>query len=314
MQHILSRLKPYLRWIILGGTLFFLITAFKNNWQEVAAVRIATLGWITLAIALCVTLLAHIWSGWVWTWILEEFNQTVNVSQFVRVYLQTNIAKYLPGNVWHYYGRISAAKTSGIPTSVAALSVLLEPLLMAAAAIVLVLLGIQSAIARTQSYIQLLLVFVLAGVVLAIHPHLLNLAMRFLSRMKFSSSRSSVSINDPVLCQVKRYPWRPLLGELGFIGLRGTGFLLTLLALMPLPIERIPLLFAAFSLAWVLGLVIPGAPGGLGVFEVTVISLLQHSFSTGTLISAIALYRCISIIAEAAGAGLAWLNEKFVVE
>lgn len=311
MQHILSRLKPYLRWIILGGTLFFLITAFKNNWQEVAAIRIATLGWLTLAIALCVTLLAHIWSGWVWTWILEEFNQTVNIPQFVRVYLQTNIAKYLPGNVWHYYGRISAAKTAGIPTSIAALSVLLEPLLMAAAAIVLALLGIQSTIALTQSYIQLLLFFVLAGVLLAIHPHLLNLAMRLLSRMKFKSTTTNTS--DRVLCQIKRYPWRPLLGELGFVGLRGTGFLLTLLAIIPLSIERIPLLFAAFSLAWVLGLVIPGAPGGLGVFEVTAIALLQHSFSTGAVISAIALYRFISITAEAAGAGLAWLNERSIV-
>jgi glycosyltransferase 2 family protein len=311
MQHILSRLKPYLRWIILGGTLFFLITAFKNNWQEVAAIRIATLGWLTLAIALCVTLLAHIWSGWVWTWILEEFNQTVNIPQFVRVYLQTNIAKYLPGNVWHYYGRISAAKTAGIPTSIAALSVLLEPLLMAAAAILLALLGIQSAIALTQSYIQLLLFFVLAGVLLAIHPHLLNLAMRLLSRMKFQSTTTNTS--DRVLCQIKRYPWRPLLGELGFVGLRGTGFLLTLLAIIPLSIERIPLLFAAFSLAWVLGLVIPGAPGGLGVFEVTAIALLQNSFSVGAVISAIALYRFISITAEAAGAGLAWLNERAVV-
>ncbi|MDZ4876393.1 MAG: hypothetical protein CLLPBCKN_005813 [Chroococcidiopsis cubana SAG 39.79] len=311
MQHILSRLKPYLRWIILGGTLFFLITAFKNNWQEVAAIRIATLGWLTLAIALCVTLLAHIWSGWVWTWILEEFNQTVNIPQFVRVYLQTNIAKYLPGNVWHYYGRISAAKTAGIPTSIAALSVLLEPLLMAAAAILLALLGIQSAIALTQSYIQLLLFFVLAGVLLAIHPHLLNLAMRLLSRMKFKSTTTNTS--DRVLCQIKRYPWRPLLGELGFVGLRGTGFLLTLLAIIPLSIERIPLLFAAFSLAWVLGLVIPGAPGGLGVFEVTAIALLQNSFSVGAVISAIALYRFISITAEATGAGLAWLNERLIV-
>ncbi|OWY67297.1 hypothetical protein B7486_32390 [cyanobacterium TDX16] len=311
MQHILSRLKPYLRWIILGGTLFFLITAFKNNWQEVAAIRIATLGWLTLATALGVTLFAHIWSGWVWTWILEEFNQTVNIPQFVRVYLQTNIAKYLPGNVWHYYGRISAAKTAGIPTSIAALSVLLEPLLMAAAAIVLALLGIQSAIALTQNYIQLLLFFGLAGVLLAIHPHWLNVAMRLLSRMKFKSTTTNTS--DRVLCQIKRYPWRPLLGELGFVGLRGTGFLLTLLAIIPLSIERIPLLFAAFSLAWVLGLVIPGAPGGLGIFEVTAIALLQHSFSTGAVISAIALYRFISITAEAAGAGLAWLNERSIV-
>jgi hypothetical protein len=241
--------------------------------------------------------------------------------------LQTNIAKYLPGNVWHYYGRVAAAKSAGIPTSIATISVLLEPLLMAAAAIVFALLGIQAAIVQNRiyshihSYIhdrtynytiytQALLILVLAGVLLAIHPRWLNLAIRLLSRMKIKSTRPSTNTNDTVLCQIKRYPWRPLLGELGFIGLRGTGFLLTLLALIPLPIERIPLIFSAFSLAWVLGLIIPGAPGGLGVFEVTALSLLQQSFSTGAVLSAIALYRLISILAETAGAGIALISLK----
>lgn len=97
---------------------------------------------------------------------------------------------------------------------------------------------------------------------------------------------------------------------MGFIGLRGTGFLLTLLAFSPVEISQIPLLLGAFSLAWLLGMVIPGAPGGLGVFEVTVIALLQQRFSPALVISAIALYRLVSILAEAAGAGLAWLDER----
>ena len=110
--------------------------------------------------------------------------------------------------------------------------------------------------------------------------------------------------------QLRRYPFKPLLGELGFIGLRGAGFLLTLLAFKPLDLQQIPLLLSAFSFAWLLGLVVPGAPGGLGVFEATAIALLQGSFSGGLIISAIALYRMVSIIAEAAGAGLAWLDEQ----
>jgi len=61
---------------------------------------------------------------------LDSLNQPVTSSQFVQIYLQTNIAKYLPGNVWHY-GRISAVK-AGVSGSAATLSVLLEPLLMAA--------------------------------------------------------------------------------------------------------------------------------------------------------------------------------------
>lgn len=306
MPQILSRLKFFCRWLIPGGTLFFLVTALKDNWQEVASIRIEPLGWATLAIALGITLLAHIWSGWVWTWILEELYQPLANSQFILVYLQTNIAKYLPGNIWHFYGRIAAAKKAGITGNIATLSVLLEPLLMASAALIIVLLGIQSVSINSHRNIQGWLVLVLAGVLTAVHPRFLNAALRFLSRFKLKSAQSSEVNASPF--QVKRYPLRPLLGELGFIGLRGIGFVLTLFALTPIEINRIPLLFSAFSLAWLLGLAIPGSPGGLGVFEVTAIALLQQSFSAGLVISAVALYRLVSILAEAGGAALAWLD------
>lgn len=306
MQPILLRLKSYSRWLILGGTLFFLVKAFKNNWHEVAAIRIEALGWATLAIALCVTLLAHIWSGWVWTWMLDELNQPVPRKVFIQVYLKTNIAKYLPGNVWHYYGRITAAKNAGVTANIATVSVLLEPLLMAAGALIVVLLCLQSTAIHTQSN-QGVLIFVLAAVLIAVHPRFLNLAIRFFSRLKLKSTASTLDVKT---FQVNRYPWRPLLGELGFIGLRGAGFLLTVLALKSVDVNQIPLLIGAFSLAWLFGLVVPGAPGGLGVFEVTAIALLQQSFSTGLVVSAIALYRLISILAETAGAGLAYLDQR----
>ncbi|MDD1428411.1 UPF0104 family protein, partial [Dolichospermum sp. ST_sed9] len=80
-------------------------------------------------------------------------------------------------------------------------------------------------------------------------------------------------------------------------------------ALNSLTWQQIPLLVGAFSCAWVLGLVVPGAPGGLGVFETTAILLLQYHFPAALVISAIALYRLMSILAETTGAALAWLNE-----
>lgn len=294
--------------MILGGTLFFLAKALKDHWQEVAAVRIDAVGWAALAIALGVTLLAHIWSGWVWTWILYELNQPVTKSQFVQVYLKTNIAKYLPGNIWHYYGRISAAKSAGIPASAATVSVLLEPLLMAAAALVVALIGIQPIASNSRVTLQGLPILGLAIVLIAVHPRFLNTAIRFLGRLKLKASNSSTV--DASAFQLRRYPLKPLLGELGFIGLRGSGFLLTMLAFRPLEWSQIPLLLGAFSLAWLLGLVVPGAPGGLGVFEATAIALLQQRFSGGLVISAIASYRIVSILAEAIGAGLAWLDEQ----
>jgi len=89
----------------------------KDHWQEVAAIRIDVVGWATLATHGCYLLAHLVWV--VWTWILYELNQPVSSSQFIQIYLKTNIAKYLPGNVWHYYGRITAAKTAGVSGSAA---------------------------------------------------------------------------------------------------------------------------------------------------------------------------------------------------
>jgi hypothetical protein len=146
---------------------------------------------------------------------------------------------------------------------------------------------------------------ILVAVLMAVHPGVLNPLLQHLSKLK-GKAKGTVPPDNQVI-RVKRYPLVPLLGELGFVGLRGTGFLLTILALRPLaPVESL-LLFNAFSLAWLLGLVIPGAPGGIGVFEATALTLLDGHFSSGVVLSAVALYRLVSTFAEAGGAGLAWL-------
>ncbi|MEH2279148.1 MAG: lysylphosphatidylglycerol synthase domain-containing protein [Nostoc sp.] len=302
-------MKQFLRWIILGGTLFFLSKALKDNWIEVIAIRIDGVGWAIMAIATGVTLLAHTWAGWIWTWILQELNQPVSSPQFIQVYLKTNIAKYLPGNIWHHYGRIMAAKNANISAGAATLSVLLEPLLMLAAAlIIIVLCSSQFAAANTTLVLQILQLLSLAVVLCAIHPWFLNPLIRFLYRLK--AKKSAATTEPTVPFSLKSYPLRPLLGELGFMGLRGTGFILTMFALGSLSVNQIPLLLGAFSCAWLLGFIIPGAPGGLGVFEATAYELLRHHFPAALVFSAIALYRLISILAETAGAALAWLDER----
>src|SRR6476646_551092 len=297
MKQIGARLKPYLRWVVLGGTLIFLAKALKDHWEDVVAIRIEATGWIYLAIALGVTLLAHIWSGWVWGWILRELNQPVNDFWAIAVYLRTNIAKYLPGNIWHYYGRTQAATAAGISLGAATLSALLEPLLMAAAALLIALVGNRTSSLGWQ-------ILSLCLVLASVHPRILNLGIQLLSRLKGKATKSEGSASS---LTISRYPLRPLLGEMGFVGIRGLGFLCTFLAISPLTPSQIPPLFSAFALAWLLGLVVPGAPGGIGVFEATAIAFLGQQFSPGIILSVVALYRLISILAESIGAGFAYL-------
>ncbi len=326
VKQTVQRLKPYLRWVILGATLFFIATTLRRHWREVAAIQISSAGWACLTAALGITLLAHIWSGWVWGWILREFDQPVPAVWSIQVYLKTNVAKYLPGNVWHFYGRVLATHAKGIPLGVATFSVVMEPLLMAAAALLVALGGGF----QTLSPIQ---VVSLVMVLLLVHPRVLNPLLDRLSQLKRpkgfpieasprvspkappeSSPKASPASSTNALATVpkarlKRYPLLPLLGELGFLGLRGAGFLITMAALQPYSTDQIPAILSAFSLAWLLGLVVPGAPGGLGVFEATAIALLQ-SFPTGVVLSTVAFYRLISTIAEVGGAGLVWIDQR----
>ncbi len=288
----MKKLKPYLRWVILGATLFFLVNTFKNHWREVTQIDLQSLGWGYLAIAFLLTFLAHFWSAWVWSWILSTFKQPLGGLAAVKVYLITNIAKYLPGNVWHFYGRIKAIVNAGGTATVASIAVLLDPLLMAAAALLMVIVSGIGTI-----WLQILgLTLVLIG----IHPLILNPVMHYLSRLK----------GNPTPVELKSYPWLLLLGEWIFVLLRGMGFIGVVMAFLTVNISQLPYLLSVFSLAWLLGLIVPGAPGGLGIFEATAIASLNPTdFPSGLVLAIVAIYRLISIVAEAIAAFFVFLTE-----
>ena len=299
MKQILTRIKPYLRWFILGGVLFFLAKTLKDRFAEVAAVRIDGQSMLMLAAALIVTIGAHVWSAYVWTWIIQLFKQPLGLREAIRVYLLTNIAKYSPGNIWHFYGRISAISRKGGSKGAATLCVLLEPLLMAAAALLIALVsgGLSLQDSSRVLWLQIIsLVVVLTG----IHPIILNPLLHRLSRSKNKADPTAAHT-----VQLTQYPLMPFLGSAGFVIIRGLGFIVTFLALQPISWLQIPQLLSAFSFAWLLGLVVPGAPGGLGVFEVTAYSLLDNAQFPAE-ITAVALYRLVSILAEAIAAAFSW--------
>ena len=299
----MKKIKPFLRWLILGTTLFFIVKTLKANWQEVVAIRIDSYGWMMLFCALIITILAHVFSGWVWIWILNNFNCSLTGLKALNIYLITNVGKYLPGNVWHFYGRINAIKTRGGSIAVASLTVLLEPLLIAIAALLLTLTsGTLGLIKTAPSWEIFSFQFIgLSMVLIGVHPQIINPILQKLGRSK----------NQTELAKLNEYPLFPLLGELVFVLLRGTGFLFVCMALLSVNIRVIPQLLSVFSFAYLLGLIVPGAPGGMGVFEATAIASLNESqFPAATVLIVVALFRLVSILAEVIAASIAWLSES----
>lgn len=298
--------KRTLRWLLLGGILFFLAKTLKDHWQEVRTLQITGATVALLTIALGITLIAHIWSGWVWHLILQTIGQPRDSRWSTVVYLKTNIAKYLPGNVWHFYGRVRALQSTGSATGAAIVGVLLEPLIMAAAALGLAAISFSITVSNDWRLL-FLSVAALVFMLVAIHPRFLNPLLRKLGKAKAQAQRMTVITST---LRLQAYPWRSLLGELGFVFLRGLGFMMTIVALQGFEPSLFFPILGAFSVAWLFGLVVPGAPGGVGVFEAVAIALLGNYLSSGLLLTSVALYRLISTLAEALGAGLIWLEER----
>jgi hypothetical protein len=294
----LSRSKPYLRWFILALTLGFILHTLRENWQQILTIRLAPDAIAKLIMALGITLLAHVWSGWVWFWIMRLLNAPVSGTWSVIVYLKTNVGKYLPGNFWHFVGRVQSLRSVGTSTGVAITGVVLEPILMALAALAIAILSLPS---------TPLQVVILLSVLTILHPRILNPILNRLAKTKIKESHFE---GDDQIPELKAYPLRPLGGELGFVVLRGLGFILCFAAISDPTLPDLWTLLGAFSFAWLLGLVIPGAPGGLGVFEATALTLLTPTFSAAIVLGAVALYRLNSTLAEVFGAGLACLDER----
>ena len=91
------------------------------------------------------------------------------------------------------------------------------------------------------------------------------------------------------------------------MGLRCTSFLLVIWIFADLNPQAIPPVIGGFAFAWILGVILPGAPGGVGVFEATAIALLRGLLPTGSLLATLGVYRLISLLAEILGVGFGWL-------
>ncbi|GGA19313.1 hypothetical protein [Okeania sp. KiyG1] len=112
----------------------------------------------------------------------------------------------------------------------AILSVLIEPLLMAVVALAIALVT-----ATQESLILqfLCLVIILSG----FHPIILNPVIKLLEKLKLKTIKPYSS--RPLELKLKGYPIKPFFGEICFVIIRGSGFLLTILALNSIELNQV---------------------------------------------------------------------------
>ena len=317
--------KQFLRWAIWGAALFFIVHTLAAYWPEIRQVELRASGWRWLVGGCAITLIAHGWAGWVWHWLLKDWGLALSGRWAVRVYLLTNVAKYLPGNVWHFVGRVRAVQNAGGTLGQSVASVVAEPLVMAVAALgvaamfswlnwISMKIGfITGSVPNVRSIWAWLHLGLSGGWIIALyllHPDRLNPRLQQMSRLRLRLLTDESPEAESSLLKLARYPVKALLGEMGFVLGRSLGFIVIVMALTPVSLTDCPALVSAFCLAWLLGLVVPGAPGGVGIFEATATALLSGYLPIGVIVGSVVCYRMVGTLAELIGAVVFWVQGK----
>lgn len=285
-------MKRFLQWVMQWGILIaaglFLSKTLVTHWQEVSKLHLQPQAWIYISMAIAIAVCAQLWCALVWGLILELLRHPVPKRWAIITLLKNAPAKYLPGSIWHLYGRVKAAQRRGIGLEFATLSVLLEPLFIMAGGL---------GLALWHGSASNLLIAALMVILLVVHPFILNRLWRVLRRLQGKESTVGA---------LRRYPATVLLGAFAFMALRSLTFICIVLAFTPITWSLLQPLMSGFSFAWLLSLVIP-SPGGLGVFESSALHILNGFLSPSLLLGCVTVYRLVTILAELIGAGAAYL-------
>jgi hypothetical protein len=276
VKHIRRTLGSVAAVIATGLFVWYVVRSLHGHDLSAYATPRAALGIVLAATlwSLGAPLLALAWHG-----LLKGLDTPRTWRELFGIVGITQFAKYVPGNVAQYIGRVGMSLHRGIPARPLAVSLILETLLVIAAAVVMgagtgVLSEIGLQVVRRHgaqlALIGSLVVLAIVGLSILHHaaPALLK---RFAPKYAPAIDGSLLPPTTSLACAFVLYCCMYVAMGFGLI-------LLSRFLLPDVPFDYW-LLVAVFALAWVVGFVTPGAPGGLGVREGLMLLMLAPVFS-----------------------------------
>ena len=286
------------RWAVSLLCISFLAWTVADQGRQLLALAPSPGDWWLLLAGVLVNALSVAVNGVAWAVLLRWLRCPLPIGPAVAVFTQTNLLKYVPGGIWHLAGRIQFLRSHGHGWLQSAVSVLLDPLLMTIAALLLLPLG------GWQNGLGLLGPLAVSCLLPGWKEPLIK---RLLRPIKLPQVGQFTTMEEP-LSQVLpgSFPGGPLLAEMAFVLVNYLSFSLCAHGFLPPDVPSGSLL-AGFALAWTAGLVVPGAPAGLGVFEVVLVLGLGSVVQEEAALVATALsYRVVSTMGDALAASGVW--------
>jgi len=296
-------------WRLLGvavfaASLLFLGIVASRHARELAGLPWRELGYAPLLAALAAYLatIALLGAGWhLW---LRAVGQPSTLRQAVAVTAIAQLAKYLPGNVGHWVGRVTMSAHRGVTVLAAVYALALENLWALVACSLFLLLSWSSLaipdLAPRPGNPLLVLLLLALGLVTA-------QGMPWLLRNLPAGLRHRVGLRQDLAVPGVRVSLAGLLLYLSSWLVNG----LALLAVIHAGFAQLTPGWiwagAIYATAWLSGYLLPGAPGGLGAREAVLVLLLEPTLGTAAALGVAVLLRAVTLAGDLLAFIAGWL-------
>lgn len=315
--------KPWLKRLaglaITAAIFFWMLRPLARNWEQVRD-RVLAISWGRFFIASAMfSVFLFAFRASAWRWILTSFGARLPLGAATRIWSLSELARYLPGGIWQFLGRIYLVKPYGIRGSVTSTSQILELAIFLLANVLLALaclvwFGIKSfgSPARFWLYGAMGMVPVL---VFLLHPTVLYSLI----------NRAMARLGKPLVTEQMGFGELAGLLFWSLLGLLWQSLAIWFLVEGPLSLQPSKwwVVAGAYSLAWCAGFLAVWAPGGIGVRELVFMAAMQVALPpavrqrfqsdpaalTGFLAFLSVLLRMWSIAGELMLAGVAYVAD-----
>jgi hypothetical protein len=245
-----------------------------NNWRPTMG-QFAIIGSLTLFYGATLIGLAYNWLTILNTLLAAR----LPAKPVLRSYTETQIAKYMPGNVMHFVSRHIYLKHLGIAHRPIVLATMIELGSQAIAAVTAIFIFLPFAdLTRFRQWEQQASVFLPIAASFVIVLAVLGLMLRgkghLLPSVMLVWARATT-----------------------FMLFHGVIFQTILFAISG---ELVLLVVPVAILAWLIGFVTPGAPGGMGVREAVLVALLSTAIGHEDILIAALLFRVVTTVGDLA--------------
>jgi len=247
---------------------------------------------INLSLSFLFCVLSIYLNAYAWKYIVKWFGKEFKSNNLVSFYVLTNILKYVPGGIWHFVERFNFLKKIS-NSKIALYSTLIEPYFMLSGSFLLASLGL----IFSPFYIFFIvpLAFLNRKFIFLILKRLGALKGKVFEVLKLKNSKDQFEERINI---ISFFPTRALFLEIGFVLSKFIGFYICLNTFYASNTLNIIFLLVIFSLSWSLGLVVPAAPGGVGVFEACLLLFVGKSIPQNLVIVSLVYFRVISTSAD----------------